>query len=93
MVKNDESRPQAVTALAKDISETGILQNILKQTTEQLGVLKLQIEQLQNKLQQQEQMVKTTINGDNARPKPAMGLTAVQLQQMKELAAMAKRLS
>jgi len=93
VVKNDRTRPQAVTALAKDISETGVLQNILKQTTEQLGVLKLQIELLEEKLRQQEQTAKTTSNSDNTRPKLAMGLTAVQIQQMKELAEMAKRLS
>ncbi len=79
--------------LAKDISQTKALQERIAQSTEQIGGLKMQIEQLQNKLQQQEQTVRTTINGDNARPKPVMGLTAVQLQQMKELAKMAKRLS
>jgi hypothetical protein len=91
--KDDGDRPRAVTVLVKDISETMSMQNILKHTTEQLGLLKLQIELLQDKLRLQGQTPETTPKNDTYQPMQMTGLTPVQLQQLKDLAEMAKRLS
>ena len=90
--KDDGDRPRAVT-VAKDISETMSMQNILKHTTEQLGLLKLQIELLQDKLRLQGQTPETTAKDDYPPPMQMTGLTPVQLQQLRDLSEMAKRLS